>query len=450
MFQAGHIPPLPGQMVSVYIAPPRDASERLLREIVGPPPQWLVGEPCVNGGDHVFTLNTDDTSFRLGHWERKCIDSGDNPPCETRYQFNQPHPQCKNLRVSLQLFKQFHPLLSRLLADLKAADVSLAGLYELVVEREIVLSRMPPDKGQRLKSMLFRIREIVDSMNGRFVPEDPRILAPHPNQNQNAVTGKCSAPYRNTFVDANLGHILGYAPDPDDLVLPDGYRTLHDPDVTVLERLQILDDDRPAGALIRAVVFSQRGKRPNERAYDPAHFLLEVSNPPSLDLTYYNCPADWPARGWHRAHYEVYSPSSRRYESIERVKLGRGRIMVFLEIGVNPKDCLRIKLWEDFVIESANGTIPPPPPPPPPPRASSSRTNAIASSSRTIARPSASSSRTKAVASSSRSTIPDFFGPSSRTNAGASTSAIREIIYVGSSEPDYNFDSDIEIVDANF
>ncbi|KAJ7131487.1 hypothetical protein C8R43DRAFT_1133717 [Mycena crocata] len=429
MFQSAHIPPPPGEMVTVYIRPPVDAVERLLRECVGPPRNrdgFFDLDPCINGGDHVFSLNKGEVvPFRLAHWQRECLYTGDKPPCPTQYDYDRPHPAGYGLRIGTGLFKQYYPLVSELSKQLSGAEMNLASLWDLQ-RKGTKMPNLPPREAQL------------------------------------------------------MNHVSGYCFDPEDLIAPEKYRTLHDPDVDQLEKLNMHHNQ--AGALIRAVIFSEHGKRPNERLYDPAHFLLVASNPPCLDLTYYDSPDSWPARQWHRGRYELFSPASGRYEAVERVQLGLGRVLVYREIGVDARDCLRINMWERLAVQSANNedpsddtaassstlTI----------SASSSRTNAVASTS-TIA-PSASSSHTNAVASSSRteilpsgssfapsrSTIADFFAPSVRTVAVASTSAITathgepevisvgssepDVIYVGSSEPNDGSDSDVEIVDAYY
>ncbi|KAJ7437034.1 hypothetical protein FB451DRAFT_1417073 [Mycena latifolia] len=332
-------------MPSISISPPTCATDRLVRELVGPPlAQYNFDiNPCPEGGVHSFEMNygrEEEAGWRLGTWQKICRNPyGEECPIQRA-----PNLYPKRVGEIRALTADFMPRMyavDKLLDAVVKADDSMAVLYCLEDVPEL-----PQEAAKRMAKKLNLVRRLIEQMDNAYLPIPQNLEL-------------------NVQDPADKTHIYGDGSSGDDS--SDEEDSLVEDEYFNFEDLPLIGGD-PGGRQIRVVVYADYNKT-------GFHARL-VPHLNSLNLSAYidELPFDI------GTPLVVFSVHTKKYEPVRGpVDLeGRGRILIFRKAGIPKCDCPAIAGWERSAVQSAEqdakelgfdedelDSLPPSSPPPP-------------------------------------------------------------------------------------
>ncbi|KAJ7447696.1 hypothetical protein FB451DRAFT_1188220 [Mycena latifolia] len=349
-------------MPSISISPPTCATDRLVRELVGPPlAQYNFDvDPCPEGGVHSFEMNyghKKEAGWRLGTWQKICKNPyGEECPIQRA-----PNLYPKRVGEIRTLTTDFTPRMyavDKLLDAVVKADDSMAVLYCLGDVPEL-----PQEAAKRMAKKLNHARRLIEQMDNAYLPIPQNL-----ELNVQDLSDKT-----HIYGDRSSGDDSS---DEEDSLVEDEYFNFEDLPLIGGDPGGEINASFPgtlninllAGRQIRVVVYADYNKT-------GFHARL-VPHLNSLDLSAYidELPFDI------GTPLVVFSVHTKKYEPVRGpVDLeGRGRILIFRKAGIPKCDCPAIAGWERSAVQSAEqdakelgfdedelDSLPPSSPPPP-------------------------------------------------------------------------------------
>ncbi|KAJ6474516.1 hypothetical protein DFH09DRAFT_1343189 [Mycena vulgaris] len=308
-----HFPPTP-VTPRIYINAPNSDTERLLRELMGPPDMrhFNLGS-CATEYDHVLDMSV-----------------GKEPVGVQRYG---PELHPKVVRKLEELLADFTPrsnAANKFLHAVKEADDALAILYLMDDAPEL-----PKEAVYRLRIKLNRAGKWLEDMPTSILPLPPKKKATNPGE---------------------TNHIYG-EPSSDE---EDSEEEEEDPewdDIEIIEprNWEAGNDEH----LIHVIIYAEHNKA-------PFHARFRVAAGKSLDISTY--PIEWST-----ATFIAFSVLNKEYECVKGpINMeGRGNVMVYRKYGVHPGSCPRSGKWERLAMQAVEeeiirGGLSEPPPSSPP------------------------------------------------------------------------------------
>ncbi|KAJ6489471.1 hypothetical protein DFH09DRAFT_1105336 [Mycena vulgaris] len=308
-------------MPRIYIKAPSSDTERMLRELMGPPDMSHFNlEPCATEYDHVLDMSVGEEPVgmqRVATWRAKCEAPARDGPCATQYA-PKLHPRdAKQLQELLADFTPRSDATNKFLTCVAGADDAFAVLYQLPK------IKLPPLAANRLANKLSRARKYLEDMPTAFLPtatQRKEMTGP-----TNHIDGDISSDEEDPDADED---------DPEWESLP-----------IVKPKFGEYGNDGNDGRLIRVVVYTENDKV-------PVHARIFLPHGMNLDLSTYPYPI---LAEWFHTPLFAFSVFTKRYEQIhEPLNMeGRGTVMIYRRFRVHKHSCPRSAQWERWAVQSS-------------------------------------------------------------------------------------------------
>ncbi|KAJ6488330.1 hypothetical protein DFH09DRAFT_1105736 [Mycena vulgaris] len=315
-------------MPRIYIKAPNSDTERLLRELMGPPDMhhFNLGS-CATEYDHVLDMSV-----------------GEEP---VGVQRDGPELHPKVVRKLEELLADFTPrsnAANKFLHAVKEADDALAILYLMDDAPEL-----PKEAAYRLRTKLNRTRKWLEDIPTSILPLPPKKeKATNPGET-NHIYGEPSSDEEDSEAEGGqfLGSLLNNSTD---RIIAE-----EDPewdDIEIIEPRnwearypETLSTNMLTEHLIHVIIYAEHNKA-------PFHTRFRVAAGKSLDISTY--PIEWST-----ATFIAFSVLSKEYEHVNGpINMeGRGNVMVYRKYGVHPGSCPRSGKWERLAMQAVEEEI---------------------------------------------------------------------------------------------